>query len=172
MTYSTNTLNRPAGMNQRRSVGLSQRQSGGLEDSGGPASIESAVIRWRDLPRMARQGGSGNPGTRQLVGGFGRVTAGGGYLPRSAEHEGSRPEDSALAAIPPNSHADLQWAKARMTSGDFLVTGQTDRNKIKTFQKTKTKRGEWAPLTVWSGLLSRCTHEGDTGTCRRGYKLK
>ncbi len=86
--------------------------------------------------------------------GFGRATAGGGYLPRSAKHEGSRPEDSALAAIPLNSHADLQWAMVGMTSGDFLVAGQTDRNKIKTFKKTKTKRGEWAPLTVtvWSSV--------------------
>ncbi len=62
------------------------------------------------------------------------------------------------------------------TSGDFLATGQTQTNRLeqnKTLQKTnKTKRGEGVPLTVRSGLLSRCTHEGGTGTRRRGRKLK
>ncbi len=58
-------------------------------------------------------------------------------------------------------------------SGNFLATGQTNSGtKQNTFEKRKTIRGEWAPLTVRSGLLSRCTHEGGTGTRRRGYKLK
>ncbi len=35
---------------------------------------------------------------------------------------------AALAAIPPNSHADLQWAMAGMTSGDFHAAGQTYKN--------------------------------------------
>ncbi len=77
-----------------------------------------------------------------------------------------------LVAIPPNSHADLQWAKAGITVATSMPRDRhKHRNKIK-LSKTKTKRGEGAPLTVWSGLRSRCTHEEETGTRWRGRKLK
>ncbi len=57
------------------------------------------------------------------------------------------------------------------TSGDFLAKGQTNTGtKQNTFEKRKTIRGEWAPLTVRSGLLSRCTQQGGTRTRRRGHK--
>ncbi len=45
-------------------------------------------------------------------------------------------------------------------------------NKIKTFQNGKQNGVNGRRLRFWSGLLSRCTHEGGTGTRRRGYKLK
>ncbi len=53
-----------------------------------------------------------------------------------------------------------------------LPRDRQTRTKQNTFEKRKTNRGEWAPLTVRSGLLSWCTHEEDTGTRRRGGKLK
>ncbi len=122
---------------------MSQRRSGGV------------------ISREWRTWGSGNPGTRQPAGGLGIATAGGGYLPRSAgmrargqRTRGTRGDPAELPRRPAVGYGGR-------TSGDFLATGQTNRNKIKTFQKTnKTKRGEGAPLTVRSGLLSRCTHEG------------
>ncbi len=59
------------------------------------------------------------------------------------------------------------------TSGDFLAAGQTgNRNKIKTFKTKKQNKVKGRRLLFRSGLLSRCTHEGGTGTRRRGYKLK
>ncbi len=45
-----------------------------------------------------------------------------------------------------------------------------NRNEAKYFQKQKTKRGKWAPLTVRSGLLSWCTQQG--WTRRREYNSK
>ncbi len=79
---------------------------------------------------------------------------------------------SGLAAIPPNSHADLTRARAEGRVATSLPREKHTRTKQKTFEKRKTKRGEWAPLTVGSGLLSRCTHEDQRGTRRRGGKLK
>ncbi len=91
---------------------------------------------------MARQGGAA---TREL----GSSSAGLGEPPpvadisrdlRSMKARGHRTR--ALAAIPPNSHADLQWAKAGMTSGDFLVAGQTDRQtQNKNFSKKRKQNG-------------------------------
>ncbi len=93
-----------------------------------------------------RAWGSGNPGTREPAGGLGIAT----YLPRSA---GMR----------------AHGQRTRLPR----ETKHKYRNKIKDFQKWKTKRGEWAPLTVFrSSLLSQCTHEEDAGTRRRGRKLK
>ncbi len=49
---------------------------------------------------------------------------------------------------------------------------QNTGTKQKLEKTNKTKRGEGAPLTVRSGLLSRCTQQGGTRTRRRGRKLK
>ncbi len=63
-----------------------------------------------------------------------------------------------------------------ITSGDFLAAGQTQTNRLeqnKRLLKTKKQNGvNGRRLRFGSGLLSRCTHEGGTGTRRRGHKLK
>ncbi len=89
--------------------------------------IESEAGRWRDLPRTARLG------ERQPE--------------NEATHEGSRPADSRRSRRTPTPTCSGLW---RDYERDFLATGQTqtNRNKTKDFQKRKTKRGEWAPLTV------------------------
>ncbi len=96
---------------------LSQRRAGGHWVRGDPVAWSPA------------NGAPGGAVTRELgkdAGGLGRATAGDGYLPRSAGMRASGL--AALAAIPPNSHADLQWAMAGMTSGDFHAVGQTYTN--------------------------------------------
>ncbi len=81
-------------------AGMSQRRSGGHWVRGGPAGIESAAIRWRDLPRTAR---------------LRRIT------PAIGGHEGIAAIGlAALAAIPPNSHALLQWAMAGLRAATSL----------------------------------------------------
>ncbi len=116
------------------------------------------------ISRERRTWGSGNPGTRQPAGGLGRATAGGGYLPRSAGMRARGQRTRGTRGDPAELPRSLAVGYGGITSGDFLAAGQTQTNRleqIKTFQKTnKTKRGEWAPLTVRSGFLSRCTHEG------------
>ncbi len=133
-------------------MGMSQRRSGGV------------------ISRECHAWGSGNPGTRQPAGGLGRATAGGGYLPRSA---GMRARGQRTRGNPAELPRRPAVGYGGRTSGDFLATGQTSNmNKTKTFQNEKTKRGEWAPLMVRSGLLSRCTHEGGSGTRSRGLKTQ
>ncbi len=143
-------------------AGLSQRRSGGHWVSGDPAGIESAAGRRALSQRRAggvisrewRAWGSGNPGTSR----------------RAWESHRRRR----------NSHADLQWAMAGITSGDFHATGQTgNRNKIKTFKTKKQNEVKGRRLRlglvfchVRSGLLSRCTHEEKRGTRRRGCNSK
>ncbi len=153
-------------------AGLSQRRSGGLESaairrawvSGGPAALSQrrAGRHWVRGGPVAWSPANGAPGgaaTREL----GNPPAGLGEPPPVADISRDR-RAWGLA---------LGWAMAGITSGDFHAAGQTQtRTKQNTFEKRKTKRGEWAPLTVRSGLLSRCTHEGGTGTRRRGLKLK
>ncbi len=134
-------------------AGLSQRQSGGV--------ISREWRAWR----------SGNPGTRQAAGGLGRATAGDGYLPRSA---GMRARGQWTRGDP----AELPRRLAVGYGGNDerrLPCRGTDIhkhwNKIKLF-KTENKTG-WMSAAYGFGLvLSRCTHEGGTGTRRRGYKLK
>ncbi len=95
--------------------------------------------------------------------------------PAIGGHEGSRPEDSRhswRSRRTPTPSCSGLW---REDEWRLPCHGtNSNMNKTKTFQNEKTKRGEWAPLTVRSGLLSRCTHEGGTGTGtrRRGRKLK
>ncbi len=114
--------------------------------------------------RERRAWGSGNPGTRQPAGGLGRATAGGGYLPRSAGMRARGQWTRGTRGDPAELPRPLAVGYGRIKSGDFLAAGQTHRNQNKDFRKKrKTKWGEWAPLTVRSGLLSRCTHEGGTG---------
>ncbi len=152
-------------------VGLSQRRSGGHES----AAIRRAWVSGDPVAWSPANGAPGGAATREL----GNQPAGLGEPPPAADiyriggHEGIAAIGlAALAAIPPNSHALLQWAMAGWRVATSLPRDKQKKNKTKDFQKRKTKRGEWAPLTVRSGLLSRCTHEGGTGTRRRGYKLK
>ncbi len=133
---------------------LSQRRSGGV------------------ISRERRAWGSGNPGTRQAAGGLGRAAAGDGYLPRSA---GMRARGQRTRGDP----AELPHRLAVGYGGNDerrLPCRGTDIhkhwNKIKTFQNGKQIGVNGRRLRFWSGLLSRCTHEGGTGTRRRGYKLK
>ncbi len=147
----------PAGMSQRRSgglesavirrawvsgdpAGLSQRWSGGHES----AAIRRARVRGGPVAWSPANGAPGGAAARELG------NPPGGYLPRSAGIAASGL--AALVAIPPNSHAILQWAMAGLREATSLPRDrhkQTDWNKTKDFWKRKTKRGEWAPLTVW-----------------------
>ncbi len=113
-------------------VGLSQRRSGGHWVRGGPADIESAAIRWRDLPRTARLGERqpGNPGTRQPAGGLERATAGGGYLPRSAGMRVRGQRTHGSRGDPAELPRRLAVGYGGITSGDFLAAGQTQTNRL------------------------------------------
>ncbi len=177
---------------------LSQRRAGGHWIRGDPAAIiwgscgrrvgfphDPAATIWGSrgrrvgFPRERRAGcerrgweprtAAWSPAIRGLEG----ATDSGRLLPRSA---GMRARDQwtrGTRGDPAELPRPLAVGYGGITSGDFLAAGQTHRNQNKDFRKKrKTKRGEWAPLTVRSGLLSRCTHEGGTGTRRRGRKLK
>ncbi len=173
-------------------VGLSQRQSGGLWDRGGPAGIESEAGRralsqrragghWVRGDPVAWSPANGAPGgaaTRELgkdAGGLGRATAGDGYLPRSAGMRARGQWTRGTRGDP----AELPRRLAVGYGGNDewrLPCRGTDIhkhwNKIKTFQNGKQNGVTGRRLRFRSGLLSRCTHEGGTGTRRRGYKLK
>ncbi len=128
------------------STGLGIAAAGGHESapirwawvSGDPAGIESeagrqALSQRRSggvISRERRAWGSGNPGTRQPAGGLGRATAA-ADISRDRRAWGlAASRLAALAAIPPNSHAVLQWLWRDITSGDFHAVGQTgNRNK-------------------------------------------
>ncbi len=160
---------------------MSQRRSGGHWVRGGPAGIESEAI-WRALSqrraggvisRERRTWGSGNPGTRQPAGGLGRATAGGGYLPRSA---GMRARDQWTRGTR-GDPAELPRRPAVGYGGNNerrLPCRRTNRQEQnKNFSKNrKQNEVKGRRLLFWSGLLSWCTHEGGTRTCRRGRKLK
>ncbi len=126
-------------------AGLSQRRSGGLESAairrawvrGGPAGIESEAGR-----RALSQRRSGGVISRERRG------APGGAATREPPPAADISRDrrawglaaSRLAAIPPNSHAVLQWAMAGITSGDFHAAGQTQTNRLeqnKNFSKNR-----------------------------------
>ncbi len=152
-------------------VGLSQRQSGGLKS----AVIRRALRQRRSggvISRERRPWGSGNPGTRQAASGLGRATAGDGYLPRSAgmrAHGQWTRGDPAELPRPTCSGLWREWRAATSMPRD-RHTQTLEQNK--TFQNGKQNGVNGRRLRFWSGLLSRCTHEGGTGTRRRGYKLK
>ncbi len=134
---------------------MSQRRSGGV------------------ISRERRAWGSGNPGTRQAAGGLGRATAGDGYLPRSAGMRARGQWTRGTRGDPAELPRRLAVGYGGITSGDFLAAGQTQTlEQNKTFQNGKQNGVNGRRLRFWSGLLSRCTHEGGTGTRRRGYKLK
>ncbi len=117
-------------------AGLSQRQSGGLES----AAIRRALrqrragghwIRGDPVAWSPANGAPGGAATREL----GKLPAGLGEPPPATDISRDRRAWglaasglAALAAVPPNSHADLQWAMAGMTSGDFHAAGQTYTN--------------------------------------------
>ncbi len=143
-------------------VGLSQRRSGGHESEAGRRALSQQ--RSGGVISCERHAwGRGNPGTRQPAGGLGIAPAGGPNRARDQRTRGTRGDPAELPRIIRGLERDDE--------GDFLAR-ETDRTQEQNKRLLKTKRGEWAPLTVRSGLLSRCTHEGGTGTRRRGYKLK
>ncbi len=107
----------PAGLSQRRSGGhesaairraLSQRRSGGHWVRGGPVAWSPA------------NGAPGGAATREL----GNPPAGLGEPPLAADISRDRRAwglaASGLAAIPPNSHALLQWAMAGLRAATSL----------------------------------------------------
>ncbi len=164
-------------------VGLSQRQSGGLES----VAIRRALrqrragghwVRGDPVAWSPANGAPGGAATRELgkdAGGLGRATAGDGYLPRLA---GMRARGQWTRGTRGNP-AELPRRLAMGYGGNEerrLPCRGTDIhkhwNKIKTFQNGKQNGVNGRRLRFWSGLLSRCTHEGGTGTRRRGYKLK
>ncbi len=116
--------------------------------------------------------GSGNPGTRQAAGGLGRATTGGGYLPRSA---GMRARGQWTRGDPAELPRRLAVGYGGIKERRIPCRGTDIHkhwNKIKTFQNGKQNGVNGRRLRFWSGLLSRRTHEGGTGTRGRGYKLK
>ncbi len=158
---------------------LSQRRAGGHWVSGDPAGIESEAGRRALSQRRAggvisrewRAWGSGNPGTSRRAWESHRRRQ---ITPAIGGHEGIAAIGlAALVAIPPNSHALLQWAMAGLRAATSLPRDrhkQTKlRNKNKNFQKRKQNEVKGRRLLFRSGLLSRCTHEGGTGTRRRGH---
>ncbi len=104
-------------------AGMSQRRSGGV------------------ISRERRAWGSGNPGTRQPAGRLRRATAGGGYLPdrRAWGHRGHRTRGT--RGDPAELPRPLAVGNGRMTSGDFLATGQTEEEQNKRLSKTENKTG-------------------------------
>ncbi len=140
-------------------AGLSQRWSGGHWVRGGPAGIESEAGRWRDLPWTARLG-ERQPGNQP---------AGLGEPPPAADISRDRRAWGHRGHWTRGTRGDPAKLPRPLAVG---YGGITSRNQNKNFQNEKTKQGEGAPLTVRSGLLSRCTHEGGTGTRSRGRKLK
>ncbi len=134
----------PASMRQRRSGrlelaairrALSQRRAGGHWVSGDP-------VAWSPVNGAPRGAATREPGNQP---------AGLGEPPPAADISRNRRAWglaasglAALAAIPPNSHTDLQWAKAGITSGDFHAAGQTQ-----TQEQNKTLKNE--NKTRWRG---------------------
>ncbi len=110
---------------------MSQRRSGGHWVSGDPVAWSPA------------NGAPGGAATREL----GNPPAGLGEQPPAAYISCDQRAWglaasglAALAAIPPNSHAVLQWAMAGITSGDFHAAGQTQTNRLeqnKNFSKNR-----------------------------------
>ncbi len=141
--------------------------------SGDPAGIESAAIRWRDLPRMARLG-ERQPGNQPAGLGEPTPVADISRDRRAWGHRGhwTRGTRGDPAELP----RPLAVGYGGITSGDFLAVGQKQTDKTqeqnKNFQKRKQNEVKGRRLLFWSGLLSRCTHEGGTGTRRQGHKLK
>ncbi len=119
-------------------AGLSQRRAGGMISRKRRAWVSRGRRR-----RSPANGGLGEPRTAA-------------WSPAIGGHEGSRPADS------PNSHADLTRARAEGRVAISLPRDKQKQEQTKVFQKQNTKRGEGAPLTFWSGLLSRCTQQGET----------
>ncbi len=159
----------PAGMSQRRSGGLSQRRSGGLWISGDPAGIESEAGRralsqrragghWVRGDPVAWSPAIGTPGgaaTREL----GNQPAGLGEPPLAADISRDRRAWglaarglAALAAIPPNSHAVLQWAKAGGRVATSLPRDRQTGTKQNTFEKKENKTG-WMGAAYGLGLV-------------------
>ncbi len=131
---------------------LSQRRAGGV------------ISRERRAP--------GGAATREL----GNPLAGLGEPPPAADISHDRRAwglaARGLAAIPPNSHAVLQWAMAGGRVATSLPRDKQTEAKQKTFKNGKQNWVNGRRLRFRSGLLSRCTHEGGTGPLRREYKLK
>ncbi len=154
----------PAGF--RTAVGrraLSQRRAGGHW-------VRGDAVAWSPA-----NGAPGGAATRELgkdAGGLGRATAGDGYLPRSA---GMRARGQWTRGDPAELPRRLAVGYGGIDERRLPCRGTDIHkhwNKIKTFQNGKQNGVNGRRLRFWSGLLSRCTHEGGTGTRRRGYKRK
>ncbi len=114
-------------------AGLSQRQSGGHESVAGRRAL-SQRRAGGVISRERHAWGSGNPGTSRQAWESHRRRR---ISPAFGGHEGSRPAGSRRSrrTPTPNSHADLQWAMAGITSGDFLAAWQTQ-----TLEQNKTRK--------------------------------
>ncbi len=127
------------------------------------------------ISRKRRAWGSGNPGTRQAGGGLGRATAGDGYLLQSAGMRARGQRTHGTRGDPPELPRRLAVGYGGNDERRLPCRGTDIHkhwNKIKTFQNGKQNGVNGRRLRLWSGLLSRCTHEGGTGTRGRRYKLK
>ncbi len=113
--------------------------------------------RRRELPRTA--GSLSRERRRQLL----RMA---GWLSRERRHEVSRTAGW---------ESRERRRKLPRTAGMRAQRDKTqEQTCVQRLEKTnKTKRGEGTTLTVWSGLLSRCTQQGETRNTqtRRYFKI-
>ncbi len=118
----------------------------------------------------ARQDKHGTPDHDMWTGSTGLESAAGSVSRGRRRH---LPQKKDLRRSLPNSHADLTRARAEGRVATSMPRDRQTGTKQKILKKNgKTKRGEGAPLTVRSGILSWCTQQGGTRTRRRGRKLK
>ncbi len=131
-------------------------------------------MRWRDLPRTARLG-ERQPGNQTSCRRAWESPRRRRISPAIGGHEGSRLWTRGTRGDPAELPRRLAVGYGGNDERRLPCRGtdiQKHWNKIKTFQNGKQNGLNGRRLRLWSGLLSRCTHEGGTGTRRRGYKLK
>ncbi len=145
----------PAGLSQRRSGGLeseagrralSQRRAGGHWVRGGPVAWSPA------------NGAPGGAATREL----GNPPAGLGEPPSAADISHDRRAWglatrglAALAVIPPNSHALLQWAMAGLRAATSLPRDRHTKTQEqnKNFSKNEQNKTRWRGAAYCLGLV-------------------
>ncbi len=147
----------PAGIKSEASRrALSQRRAGGHWVSGDPVAWSPA------------NGAPGGAATRELAGGLGRATAGDGYLPRSAGMRARGQRTRGTRGDPAELPRQLAVGYGGNDERRLPCRGTDRQEQNKNFSKRKTKRGEWAPLTVmvWSSFTVH-TRESNRNTRTR-----
>ncbi len=166
---------RPAGMSQAairqawvsgNPAGLSQQQSGRLES----AAIRRAWVRARPAG-IESEAGRQALSQRQAGGHWVQRWAGGPRVSRGRRHHLLRTVGWLIRERRRKTPANGGHEGSRRA--DSLAARTKHGNNQKTWKTNKTKRGEGTTLTVWSGLLSRWTQQGETRNTqtRRYFKI-